>query len=140
VSVSKLIKFLATWMLVIAMPIQGIAATGIMNCEQSSSHESEVYVTSHGHDMHSGHDEATGQDHMVNQLVNHAQHHSSSNKHACSQCDACNVCCASAAIVTSSFSVPSEFDIYKVNFAYSTPRFTSFVSAGLERPPRIILS
>ena len=123
--------------------MQGLAAATIMNCEKSHSHEAQSLAEGHNHAMHSGHDEATNHvtthEHVAAAVDDHAAHQSTSSKHASSHCGTCTVCCASIAIVASSLTVPSQFDSSKANLAYSAPQFTSFVSAGIERPPRSIL-
>ena len=144
---NKFIKILAVWILVFALPVQGFAAATMMNCEQSHSHEAKSVAEGHSHAMHSGHDEGVSHEAAVHEDVadaadaadNHATHHSSSTKHACSHCGTCTVCCTSTAIVGSSLRVPAQFDDRKVNLAYTAAQFTSFISAGIERPPRFIL-
>lgn len=138
---NKLIKLFAVWILVFALPVQGFAAATMMNCEKAHSHEAKSLTESYNHATHSGHDEANSHEatheHVADASDNHAAHHSSSTKHACSHCG--SVCCSSTAIVASSVNVHPLFDDIKVNVAYSAPQFTSFVSAGIERPPRSIL-
>ena len=140
---NKFIKLLAIWILVFALPMQGFAAATMMNCEKSHSYEAKSLAEGHNHATHSGHDEATNHEaiheNVADATDNHVTHHSSSNKHTCSHCCTCTVCCASTAIVASSLNVPTQFDNSKANLAYSAPQFTSFISAGLERPPRSIL-
>ena len=140
---NKLIKLLAVWILVFALPVQGFAAAAMMNCEKSHNHEAKSLTESQSHATHSGHDEvnsheATHED-VADAVDNHATHHSSSSKHVCSHCGTCAVCCASTAIVASSLAVPPQFDDITANLAYSASQFTSFISAGIERPPRSIL-
>ncbi len=141
---NKLIKLLAVWILVFALPVQWFAAATMMNCEQSHSHEAKSLAEGHNHAMHSGHDEgvsheATAHVDIADATDNHATHHSSSTKHACSHCGTCTVCCASTAIVATSLTLPLQFDSNKASLACSAPQFTSFISAGIERPPRSIL-
>ena len=139
-TVNKLINFLAVWILVFALPMQGYAAATMMSCEKSHSHEALSLVNSHNHSLQSGHDEASNNEVTHEDATdNHAAHHSSSSKHTCSHCCTCTACCASTAIVASSLNLPVQFDNSKANLVYSAPKFTSFVSAGLERPPRSIL-
>lgn len=135
---NKLIKILAVCILVFALPLQGFAAATMMNCEKSHSHEAQSLTESHNHGMHTGHAEATKHDATHENVADTSDtHHSSSSKHSCSHCG--SVCCSSTAIVASSVNVHPQFDDIKVNVAYSAPQFTSFVSAGIERPPRSIL-
>lgn len=143
---NKLINLLAVWVLVFALPMQGFAAATMMNCEKSHSHETKSLTETHDHATHSGYDEATSHEatheHVADAIDNqhnHATPHSSSTKHACSHCATCTVCCATTAIVTTSLNVLAQFDNSKATLAYSAPQFTSFVSAGIERPPRAIL-
>jgi hypothetical protein len=146
---TKVINFLAVWILVFTLPVQGFAAVTMMNCEKSHSHEVKSLLSSHDHAVHSsyehssyehsGDDEATNHEHVADAVDNHDTHHSTSTKHACSHCGTCNVCCSSTAIVSPSLNVASLFDNNKAKLAYIAPQFTSFVSAGLERPPRTIL-
>lgn len=140
---NKLIKLLAVWMLVFALPMQGFAAATMMNCEKPHSHEAKSLAESHNHAMHSRHGEVANHaaihEHVADATGNHDTHHSSSSKHACSHCGTCTVCCASTAIVASSLTILAQFDKSKASLAYSTSQFTSFISAGIERPPRLIL-
>ena len=142
---NKLIKLLAVWILVFALPMQGFAAAtmSMMDCEKSHSHEAKNLDKGQNHAIHSGHDETTSHEatheHVADSTDNHATHHSTSDKHACSHCGTCTVCCTSTAIVASSLTVPPQFDDIKANLAYSASQFTSFISAGIERPPRSIL-
>ena len=133
-------KFLVIWILVFALPMQGFAAASMMNCEKSHSHAWSL-TEAHNHSLHSEHDEAKNLDatheHILDTTFSHDTHHSSSSKHACTHCG--GVCCSSTAIVTSSLNANPHFDGIKVNLAYSAPQFTSFISAGIERPPRSVL-
>ena len=140
-TVNKFIKLLAAWILVFALPMQGFAAATMVNCEKSHSHEAKSLTENHNHAMHSGHDEGTiyeaTHEHVADTTSNHDTHHSSSSKHACTHCG--SVCCSSTAIVATLPIVASHFDNSKTTPTYSAPQFTSFVSAGIERPPRSIL-
>lgn len=123
--------------------MQGFAAATMMNCEQSHSHEAKNLAEGHSHATHSGHDEATKHEaiheHIAGVVDNNDLHHSTSTKQVCSHCGTCKACCASTAIVASSLKLPTQFDSNNANLIHSAPQFTSFVSAGLERPPRFIL-
>ena len=142
--VNKFIKILVVWILAFVLPVQGFAAATMMNCEQSHSHEAKSLAEGHSHAIHSGHYEGVSHEAAVHKDVadatdNHATHHSSSTNHTCSHCGTCTVCCTSTAIVGSSLRVPAQFDNSKANLAYNAAQFTSFISAGIERPPRFIL-
>ncbi len=138
---NKFIKLLAVWILVFALPMQGFAAATMINCEQSHSHDAKNLAEGHNHVMHSEHDEGVSHEATAHENVtdNHATHHSSSTKHACSHCGTCTVCCTSSAIVASALNIPAQFNSSNANLAYSASQFTSFISAGIERPPRFIL-
>ena len=119
--------------------MQGFAAATMtmVDCEQSHSHEAKSLFAGHNHAAHSGHYEATSHEATQHVADISTTHHSSTSKHSCTQCG--SVCCSSTAIVTSSRNAHPQFDVIRVNLTYSAPKFTSFVSAGLERPPRSIL-
>lgn len=138
---NKLIKIIAVWILVFALPVQGFTAATMINCENAHSHESKSLSEGHNHGSHVGHDEASNHEasheHVADVTNNYSIHHSSSSKHACKHCG--SLCCSSTAIVASLLNLHAQFDDVKANLAYPAPQFTSYISAGIERPPRTIL-
>lgn len=136
---SKITKFFAIWILIFALPMQGLAAVTMMNCEKSHSHEATILIDSHDHSLQSAHEEAATHQHGLDATDNHQTHHSSTSKHTCSHCCTCAVCCAGSAIIANSLNVPAHFEQKKANLTYTVAQFTSFISAGIERPPRFIL-
>lgn len=143
---NKVIKIFAVWILLFALPVQGFAAATMMNCEKPHSHEAKNITENYNHAMHNGHNEAINHEvthehaaDIEDAVDNNSTHQSTTTKHACSHCATCTLCCSTSAIVTTSLNVLAQFDNNKATLAYSTPQFTSFVSAGIERPPRSIL-
>ena len=134
----KLTKIIAVSILLFALPMQGFAAATMINCENAHSHESKSLSEGHNHASHVGHDEAISHEVTHEHVADTSTtHHTSTSKHSCSHCG--SVCCSSTAIVTSSLNALPHFDSIKANLAYPAPQFTSYISAGIERPPRTIL-
>ena len=136
---SRFVKLFAVWILIFALPMQGLASVTMVNCEKSHSHEATILIDSHDHSLQSVHQEAATHQHVLDATYNHQTHHSSTSKHTCSHCCTCALCCAGSAIIANSLNAAAHFEQKKTNLTYTAPKFTSFISAGIERPPRFIL-
>ncbi|MFM0295666.1 hypothetical protein P0D71_35695 [Paraburkholderia sp. RL17-383-BIF-A] len=134
-------KFFVVLLLVLSLPVQSFAAVS-MKCEPSHFMGEEMSA----HDEHRGpmaqhHDQAGMMaDQADNIAGTHLQHHdgggSEHHAHACSACASC--CFGGALPITPVVSLSAN----AVHFAVPLPpavRVVSFLTDGVERPPRTSL-
>ncbi len=163
------IRTLLIWLLVLALPAQGVAAATMAFCgpnhhgagPAAHSPRANAEHAHHGsaaqeNRMHHGvsHDEHHGAHHVVHAGAHHvgaaqADEGASSVqltkapanlKQADSQkCSACASCCSAAAFPTSAPSVVTP-DFSATVFAIVEPSVDPFATAGPDRPPRIFLA
>lgn len=115
-------RLLLTFMLLLALPLQGFAAAAMSSCAPSH----------HGLPTTAA---------MQDDAAAHAHHHDgdrdpaathSHGKHACS---ACAACCIGGALMPSALRLPDDFSTHPRPLpAHVTP--AAFITEGTERPPR----
>lgn len=119
---SRALRITLMWLLTLAVPVHGFAAASVLGCVGSHHHATASASThSHAHgdagsntDAHKGHTDGKA------------------------SCSACAACCASAALPAT----PMVFEPTTPapeSFVLPAPQHVaSFVSGGLERPPRSV--
>lgn len=151
-------RILFVWLLMLAIPLQGFAATAMIFCTPSHHSTTNVVVGK----VASATLEAT--EHAAHHHANgaHSSHHedkssayaSSNNsddttiktntplkieKHGDSKCSACAACCASSAIVCSTLVNPVA-TTGSEPIPFTLESFFSYVPEGSDPPPRPILA
>ena len=138
----KFKRLILLWILILAIPLQGLAAISTMLCAtehhqvstahsvQADQHTHEMYVQSHeGHEQHAQHTQTyeTGE-HSSASVTTHQ--HTSKDK-----CSNCSACCVGAVMLTSYFASPiSRPASEKIDLVFSS--HVGHISDSLERPPR----
>ena len=140
---SKLLRIALTWMLVVALPIQGYAAQAMLTC--APAHHQSAVVDDQAH-----HDHDTASEDMAVSMSSHGDimgspnasfdHHAKTFKagHA-SKCSACSSCCSAAAITTSVLAlkvIPQHAPVVATIPAGNAVE----AIGGLDRPPRPLLA
>ena len=143
------------WLLTLAVPVHGFAAASMLGCVNGRlGAVAPVGAHSHAPGMHG--DDAVGSLHSQGG-EGHAMAHAATHHHAHAEgtgdgaqklhaagkvskasCSACAACSASAALP----STPLTFESAPAPNSFVLPapqRVASFVSGGLERPPRSVL-
>lgn len=144
----RLLRTLLMWLLALALPVQGFAAASMAGC---GARHGVAAVHSHAMGMH-GHaaqlaHHAHG--HLANAMAQagHSHHadegatsgHHHDGKFSKTSCSACASCCMSAALPATL--VVFEATRVRDTFVSLAPQpVASFVSGGLERPPRPVLA
>lgn len=133
-----MLRLLLTWFLVVAVPLQGFAATSMVVC-QAGQHSEAVAIEDHHPAMQDSAMAMPMAHHHVaaaTSLAKSADPHGHHKGHAVTKCSVCGACCTSTAVL-SGFSVfsPTFAADYFASFV-PTP-VPAFIAAGLERPPRI---
>lgn len=143
---NRTLKIFLLWLLVAVLPVQGVAAATRACCapiHQSSSSASDTQ--SHHHDASEGHGHHhhDGMQHDSNDTASHddsvaAGKSLDSNHDHKTSCSACAACCLFAVVPpTMPFSEP----VYNNSESIAVlpePLIASFISGGLERPPKHI--
>ena len=118
------------WLMALAVPVQGFAAASMFDCK--TGHHGAAVQHAHAGGMHAHHHAG-------------AAGHGDTDKSAATgqfskaSCSACASCCMSAALPAT----PVSFEATQApdSFGLSAPlAVVSFISDGLERPPRSVLA
>jgi hypothetical protein len=143
---NRLIKTLLIWLLMLAIPAQGIAAGMQLSCGPMHHGASmdKTHAAPHSHDQTSAGDDHQHHDHhdMAQQADDTAASSDvadAGSTHA-GTCSACAACCVGAAMVSSTLNVLPHDGNVSTTVATLSASFTGFIPAGLERPPRVFLS
>ena len=129
---SPLLKAALAWILVLALPLQTLAAATMLHCAAGSAPQAAEAMPEHAGQSAAAHGQATD-DHAG---MHHDGGTAAEDAH---QCSACAACVAGAAL-------PSSFVPGTPPVPASEPstapllREASVVLAPLERPPRVVLA
>ena len=144
----QVFKTVLLWLLLLAVPFQGYAASAMLFCE-TSHHRTDTVPTAHAdhqhnHDHHAKHDGS-----LIS--VDHHQHQPAADspddgsekngsQHNLSKCSACSTCCVGAAIAPTlmDFAAIPPSDPHLISFA--TVSFVGHIPGRLERPPSPFLA
>jgi hypothetical protein len=142
---NRFLKTLLLWLLIAALPLQGLAAVIQSSCGPShhALTRANAVVTVHHHDgiahSHDGHDVAmqtSADDASAN--VQLSDDNSLSIKHKASSCSACAACCVGAAAPPSASIWAPVYSSSEFVLISPTPLVAGFIPASLERPPKRI--
>lgn len=118
------------WLVVLAVPLQGLAAATMLNC--TATHGAEAAAA--GHDDHDDHDH--DHDHAAMAAVHDDPAADAGAVHAADhKCSACAACHASIGLPVALPELPAIDAVQ----AHPVPRASGgepFLTGGLERPPR----
>lgn len=119
-------------LLVLAIPVQGLAAATILSCgslhDDSRSTSAATTGHIHGNDHQHHHDmagDATPSDDTF-------------AKHTVSSCSACAACCIGGAVLPTGLAWKTGHDRSEAVIVSPSTLITGYIPAGLERPPRSI--
>ena len=147
----RFVRCIVMWLLVLALPVQGFAASTMLLC--GAGHHGTVQATEGGHD-HAGHMqmgaqdvsavfESTGHDHAADTPPSHEDSAFSplTAKHAnvMGKCSACAACCTVAFLPTNviAFTAPASSRVLPV---VEPTTHAGFIADGPDRPPRLVLA
>jgi len=134
---------LLVWLTVLAMPIQGIAAGGMLHC---ASEAAQTHAHDHQQDPADGHAHAHAGDVVSTSVqvlsdagvvgeADGAPTHEAEASTAGHKCSACAACCPGAALPVSMIQWPTP-DVSSAPMFAPVASSVSFIASGLERPPR----
>ena len=134
----RLARLALTFLLAIALPLQGMAAATMISCGLGQHEHDVARAASHHHHGSAGHDHAA----EANSHETHFAHSHEGNtdlaKGTPHKCSACASCCVGAAVPSQAiaFETVKLTDHFAPLVARSVP---AYVTEGLERPPRAFL-
>ena len=138
----KFNRLVLLWILILAIPLQGLAATSMMLCATehhqifSMQNAQSAQAADHKHDVHLQSHEGHEQQVQAHLADEHASDTVTTHQHSSKdKCSACSACCVGAVMLTTYFAShisrpPSE----KIDLVFSS--HIGHISDGLERPPR----
>jgi hypothetical protein len=128
----SLLRPLLVWLMVLALPLQGLAAATMLNC--ATAHGAAVVAHD---DPAQAHDHDHGHDHMAMTAAHgDATGDAPTLDHKCSACAACHASLGLPAALP----VLPDFDVTEVHGPVSASGVSPFLTGGLERPPRSALA
>jgi hypothetical protein len=139
---NRFLKTLMLWLLLAALPLQGIAAAMQTTCgpmEHGGLAEAtmSVHLHEHGGDaLDAGDTVATDTGAAVKSAMSHDTSPDDSHDHA--TCSACASCCVGAVAAPPAAVVTPAYGSSLPSAVAPVPLVTGFVPAGLERPPKRI--
>lgn len=137
-------RSLFTWLLVLAMPMQGIAAIGTQHCAPAHRGIDRPAKVEQVQPLHAhGHARAEAAAAAVNESPVLVTVHALNDEHASptvdAKCSACAACCTALGLPDRVLDLPTLAD--GSSLAPLTPfAVPSFVPGGLDRPPRNFLA
>jgi hypothetical protein len=142
---NRFFKTLVLWFLLVAFPVQGMAAAIQLSCGPAHhaimvSDAQQLHAHSHGVAPHHHGDEVGAQQTSSD---THADTMAKADKmpdakQAASSCSACASCCTGATAPPAFSTWSSPHSSSELVVIYPSPSVTGFVPAGLERPPKRI--
>ncbi|HEV2612310.1 MAG TPA: hypothetical protein VGU61_18755 [Noviherbaspirillum sp.] len=146
---TRFFKTLLLWLLIAALPVQGMAAVVKASCGPQRHDNASAKMLSHSHHHHTHaahHHDGHGDEHAASHPVTTADDmHAadamdgatdSEHVHKSASCSACASCCAGAAAPPSMRAWTPPFQHGETVLLLPEVSFTAFFPSGLERPPR----
>ncbi len=139
-------KLALLWLLVLALPAQGVAATTMQLCgpiHQRMMAGVQKALVQNGHAAHATqHLQHQHTQHNDGAVIADGQDHAKgTHQHPVDKvnCSACAICCVSATVPTFAFRIPELTILSDVFRPTEQPGFVGFIPEGPEHPPRHIL-
>lgn len=142
------LRSLLIWLMVLALPIQAVAAAGMQHCGATHRLMQVASMGAAAPDVHDPAHEATPHEHAGAStsldVVVSAGDSSDQGPNATAlgndfTCSACASCCSALALPSSLVRLPAP-SIEDHAAALPTPEAVSFMPGGIERPPRSFLA
>ena len=133
-----LVRFFLSVLLVLAIPLQGFAATAMLGCATSTSTQNSSDV--HAKALHQHDAGATASHSPSSTSVHHSHAEKSKGGHSDhGKCSVCAACCIGTLIVNShnKLHIPA---IESAAIPFALPFFDSHTPEGLDPPPRTFLA
>jgi hypothetical protein len=126
---TRVVRSLFLWLLVLALPVQGWAAAAMASCSHHHGAASHAAVVGHGANAQVDHGQAPAD---ADETGHGDTEAAPASPHTCS---ACAACCTVGALPSPVLTVPADAAAPTV-FAALQPTVGAFAADGPERPPR----
>lgn len=151
----RVLKSLLLWLLIAALPIQGLAAVMRATCSQSHhmtgismSHATPISLNEHVHGdesehadhLHEHHHSGAHQDEyppVAGNMSDDASSASDDKQVKSSTCSACATCCVGAVAPPSALLHIPHPDFSSLSIVGPLSRMAGYIPPSLERPPRL---
>jgi hypothetical protein len=139
------LRLTLTWLLAIALPLQGWAAASMLHCGPVHDRMAHALLAggphAHHHDAEAAAAHASGHQYHQHAMAGDANPgaHFDLGKLGHFKCSACSMCCTAAALPATLL----EFDEVPLTHAFvqaAAVTAVSFLTSGPERPPRPLLA
>lgn len=140
---NRSLKTLLLWLIIAALPIQGLAAAMQASCGSAHHGTLSVTVETAGHHLHGaavpGHDDSDVASVEVGSNSSlTADQSSTTHQEKSTFCSACAACCVGAIAPPSAAIFTPTHSSSELFVTCDSPSAFGFFPAGLERPPKII--
>jgi hypothetical protein len=121
---SRALRIALLWLVALALPVQGVAASTMMFC--GPAHESSAAHDHASHHDHSAHDAASASD------------DGAAGEPDTMSCSVCASCCTAATLPSPIVAQgpPPGHAVYQAELGSAA---ATFLTSGLDRPPRLLL-
>jgi hypothetical protein len=138
---NRLFKICMLWLLVLAIPVQGLAAVTMLSCVSlhGDSRPTSAAATEHIHgNNHQHYHDIAGSDHVAEDASATLSDEASGShgKDRLSSCSVCAACCVGTAVLPTGLTWETGHDRSEVVIVSPSTLITGYIPAGLERPPR----
>jgi hypothetical protein len=133
----RMVRVLLTWLLALALPVQGVVAATMVLCGPNHHDRAAAAAVAHDADAaHEPHDVAAHSHHEAGDET------ATPDKFAQSDIQKCSVCasCCSAAAIHDTIPKLPVFEPVAAEFAALASAIEPFASGGPDRPPRHVLA
>lgn len=145
------LRFLLLWLMMLALPVQGFAAAGMLFCGPGHHNGNTQAVSAAEHPpgmaMAHSHEDGASADASPDQHSGHAHHASAEkpqpgklnlDKLGADKCSVCSACCNATALPVTGIATP-VIAPHAGPVPAESAFFAGFIAASLERPPRHLL-
>ncbi|WP_076591244.1 hypothetical protein [Herminiimonas arsenitoxidans] len=134
---NRIFKTFMLWLLVLALPVQGFAATMQMSCAPEM-HHSVVTPASDTHAHHGNMDAHVDMD-MTSSHTAQSDSKTPFDQPSNMKCSACAACCMGIAALPATLDLPIAASGSAVIFSSPATFFLGHIPDGIKRPPKSIL-
>ena len=132
-----LLKTVLAWLLVVAIPVQGFAATALLLC--APNHHGAAMAVSTMANPEASHHHAMDSDAPAQQAASLADDFKSSGFADSGKCGACAACCTGSAVASLAVAVPLVAPVRGL-IPFQPLAFASHIPAAFDPPPRAFLA
>lgn len=132
---NRTLQSLLLWLMIVMMPVQGIAAVIKASCGPNHHHVAQV-ANEAEHHHHDGVAAHASSDSMFGTSMNAGDVRADSDSYKNAFCSACAACCSGAVGPPALVTLPSQQGSSESFVLAAASLVAGFIPAGLDRPPK----